>query len=282
MWKKKFIHVFGLLLSNCLFTAVPEEKILELIADGCVEPIEAKQQAPSRAFPENCFPRTLDKKLLSLPLRILNWGSNGRAGHPWQFENPRCNQFYFNLHARIARSHADIRLSPHDLFHAHLVSYGALGDRLLMVFHAKEYPRDLETIKNYYQSKKEKFSTNSPSYQARNFIYLSHLNNGYEIYQVHKRGACEGLFSRWGMNQLAEKKLMKLVPKPHALGDVNVFMPDNLGRIKYNFYKDEEGRDQEGMHSGKNVVFRQRINFEMDAWLLTQGSAPIVYFLTGF
>lgn len=241
--------------------------------------------SPLEAWPPECFPEPLDFAPLTIPERVLNWGSNGLGGNPWQFKTAKCNQFYYQLHAQVTASFPEIILSPHDLFHAHLIGYNQ-GERLMMLFHAKEYPSNIEEIKNYYQNKAEKFSTESPSFEKRNFIYLSHLNGGQEIYLVSDEGACEGLFSRWGNNQLAEKKIMKLLPNPKIIGDVNVFLPRNLKQLNYQFYSGKNGdsntliSDLEEIHTGKSVMERRQANHLMNAWLDFQAD-PIVYFLTG-
>lgn len=268
-----------------IFASSPEENITALIADGCIEPI-ARKRAPIGPFSAECFPKNSDPKFLDIPERVLNWGSNGLSGLPWQFKAQKCNLFYYDLHTRIVESNNDILLTPHDLFHAHLIGYGVDENRLLMVFHAKEYPSDLEEIKNYYQVPEENFSTASLSFEHRNFIYLSDLNGGREIYKVLNQGACTPLFSRWGPEQLVEKKIMKLLPYAKNLGDVNVFNVKNIKRINYKFYSGEDhlGKityDLEAIHAGKSVAKRITSDLVMNAWLKNNSQNPILYFLSG-
>lgn len=254
----------------------------EFLTDGCVEPI-----AEVKNFPSHCFPNheSIIKELI-VPERVLNWGSNGLSGKPWQFADAQCNEFYSGLYTAITQSLPDIRLDPFDLFHAHLMGYGEHHDRLLMMFHAKEYPADIEEIKNYYQAQEERFFQDSPSFEKRNFIYLSHDGEN-KIYMVHQQGLCEQFFSDEGVNQLSDEKIMNQFSEAQRLGDVNIFLPNNLKKINYAFYSGTDkfsgaySSDLEGLHTGKTVVERIHSNFSVHQWL-SSFSTPIVYFLTGY
>ena len=83
--------------------------------------------------------------LRDIPSRVLNWGSNGLGGMPWCFSDKSCNDFIINLAQMINIYNPGIRLSPHDLFHAHMINYEL--NAMALVFHAKEYPADLEKAK---------------------------------------------------------------------------------------------------------------------------------------
>lgn len=152
------------------FVPSPEDSLIDYVADGCMTPVSTSALKPIKAFDAACFPGyTSSVQELVIPARVRDWGSQGKAGKPWRFTNDACNDFYASLQRRISEAVPGILQTPHDLFHAHLIGYGPLEDRLAMVFHAKEYPRDLEPQKYPYQVYSENFYSNSPSFSKRNF-----------------------------------------------------------------------------------------------------------------
>lgn len=279
---KKASLLIALMTNMIAWAVTGVESLSELVKDGCVEPIASVAEK----FPSQCFVHHKNTvKELSVPERILNWGSNGLSGKPWQFVDAQCNEFYGKLFSHITENRPDILLNPFDLFHAHLIGYGLHHDRLFMVFHAKEYPADIEEIKNEYQSEEDRFYQDSPSFDARNFIYLSHDGDN-KIYVVHQRGLCSQFFSDEGINQLSEEKLMNQFLGAQRLGDVNIFQSEDLKKINYKFYSGIDkyfalyNADLEGLHTGKSVIERILSNFLVDQWAASF-SQTIVYFLTG-
>jgi hypothetical protein len=268
---------------------------LELVAsldDGCISPLGGFLQQDQEVA--QCFLTLLNdslehKVLINLPKRIIDWGSNGRAGAPWHFRNSSCNQLFIKhfMHLNSVRS---LHLSPHDLFHGHLITYTE-GHKLSLgiVFHAKEYPRDLEAIKNNYQVLEETFTTNSSAFSERNFIYLIHGEDHdafssvvHDLYLIKNQGKCQSLFL-YG-NSVSEMKFAE-VTGGRFIGDVNLFFPHTINRIKYNFYPGYIGSvlyiDLEEIHSGRTVSERLLANEMLDETILRYQGNPIIYFLTG-
>lgn len=236
-----------------------------------------------------CLPTLLDNSLgaekesYNLPRLILNWGSNGLLGAPWHFNDPHCDVFIKSLFETISLGHDEIHLTPHDLFHAHMLTYEhENASHLAMVFHAKEYPRSLAGIKNFYRPLEEEFDVNDEEFEHRNFLFLSHLGT---IYRVNTNGACTDLFS--GVNYLSEEKVAQTLPKGHWIGDVNYFRAETLSRIKYRFfsgfssYLDTDTSDLEAMLTGKTKSDRIAFNLEFDRFFEALKSSSFLYFLTG-
>lgn len=221
-----------------------------------------------------------DKQVIhDLPPRILNWGSQGRGdGVPWHFTEQACNDYYIDIFNKIVQTKPAIKLSTHDLFHAHIVSYGDKGGYQALVFHAKEYPRDLEVAKNYYQPNRDKFSTLDPSYRDRNFVLFSQATEFAQqntLYLVNDVGQCHALFDPHLANTLSEQRLAELLPGGRIVGDLNMFEPRALGNIHYNFFS------QELAMSGKSKNERMVINLTMEIWSFFQAHKPLLYFMTG-
>ncbi|MCA9508304.1 MAG: hypothetical protein KC505_07790 [Myxococcales bacterium] len=276
--------VFVALLAMRL-SALESFPVNELMNDGCMEPIET-HSAELAQFNQLCFPSHQNNfRELNVPDRVLNWGSNGLLGKTWQFNEDVCNQFYYSLFKAISSAYSEIYLSPHDLFHAHLVGYGADKNKLSMVFHAKEYPSDAEAIKNYYQVESEKFSVGSRAFEKRNFLYLSHDGEN-KIYIMNNQGQCQEYFSSKNINTISEKKIAQNLLNGRKLGDVNVFLPANLPRINYKFYAGmneytaELEHDLEAVHTGKSLLQRVQSNAIVNVWTASL-SSYVIYFLTG-
>jgi hypothetical protein len=175
-------------------------------------------------------------------------------------------------------------LSPHDLFHGHLISYGPSGqEHIAVIFHAKEYPRDQEVVKNHYQIEHESFL--SYEFSERNFIYLSDdLHN--EILAIDDQGVCHNYFADQESNTLSEEKIRKGLPNGKRLGDVNMFEAEKLRRIKYQFYPGYDSVsgdfiiDYEGIETNKSFAERNLANLLMEIFI-AYAPEPLVYFLTG-
>ena len=82
-------------------------------------------------------------------------------------------------------------------------------------------------------------------------------------------------------NTLMEEEVRKILPNGKRIGDVNIFMSDNLGRIKYKI--DNLLYPQEEKDTGKTAESRTKINAEIDAWLtpMLPANKPVIFFLTG-
>ncbi len=73
--------------------------------------------------------------------KILNWGSGGRLLKP-HAADPLTMKFLTGLFTDIQQYFPGINLTLVDLFHGHLM-YDNISDDYLIIFHAKEYPKDL-------------------------------------------------------------------------------------------------------------------------------------------
>lgn len=284
----------------------PESSLIPMLADDCAKPISQGDKSLPGNIDEclNSITSGPEGKTVidDLPKRLVDWGSGGAGGRPWLFSSQVCNEFFISLLQRIAEDVPDIILSPHDLFHAHLITYGenlSTKPRLAIVFHAKEYPSDLERVKNNYQRPPESFSSKDKAFKTRNFIYINyvggqtiHINDQpktlvNDIYAVNDQGYCHQYFSSISANTLSEKSLAKDLHNAKLWGDVNIFLPDTIGRIKYQFYPgfaplgSNYLEDLEGYETGKLPEIRRLANYGFDHFLKNQGQKPIIYFLTG-
>lgn len=253
----------------------------KLGADNCLVPLENQENL---FIPTACIPSS-DAKiqiLAKLPARILDWGSNGLSGAPWSFADSSCNKVYEKIFHEIATKIPKLLLSPHDLFHAHLI---ASKSDLVMVFHAKEYPSDLEIVKNYYQNDEEDFCSYSPEFEDRNFLFIQNGEQA-SLALVKNQGACEELFDEISPNTLSEEKVKAKMEDGEFLGDINYFVTDTLKRLKFNFYPGFDFytgnliNDLEQINTGKSLLQRHAENRVFDLWLSKQQES-VLYFLTG-
>ncbi len=232
-----------------------------------------------RPFDAKCFTQSDARQNINIPERIINWGSNGLGGQPWHFIDVACNQFFIELMSKISSHKPHIKLTPHDLFHAHLI---ALGQSLVVVIHAKEYPADLDGIKNNYQLEAEQFFSSTKDFAERNFIYLSDTR---QIYETKNHGDCAKFFADGPGQTLDEVQILAYLPKSKLLGDVNIFMPNTLRRLNYQFYPGMFNgyfmADLEAFHTAKSFEERLMSNIILGSWLDHHGQEPVLYFLTG-
>ncbi len=277
---------------NATVVTTSEDVLTAMLEDGCARPIVDNAVATLPALPKSCLislqsgDGVIDAHILK---RVGNWGSNGLGGKPWRFADDACNEFFVALHTRIAAHVPGMRLTPHDLFHGHMLSYGPTGrDHLAIVFHGKEYPRDLEIIKNKYQISAESFASTDEIFYHRNFLYLSHRDGvGNEIFLIEESGICIDYFSQFSVNSLSEAVMELVLENGKLLGDVNVFLPQALRRLKYQFYAevdlitDQIIEDYEWIDSGKSVQKRLLTNTLLDLVIEHLGDSPLIYFLTG-
>lgn len=239
-------------------------------SQGCMVPI-----SETFILPKSCS-EAKPEPISDIPQRVLNWGSGGLGGIPWRFSESLCNDFLISLTKSIRNHIPNIKLSPHDLFHAHMINYETQA--LALVFHAKEYPHDLEKAKNYYQVESQKFYSFDRSFRDRNFVYFSqdtdfaHKNI---LYLVRDQDSCHRWFDPQGANTLSQERLARDVRKGRNAGDINIFVPETLKNISYNLSTQEE------VLSGKSNERRKELNEAFHKWL-SQKKDPFIYMLTGF
>jgi hypothetical protein len=261
--------------------------VLDIFEEACVTVLPAQALSKPEA---HCLPTEGQKReFLQIPDRIVNWGSVFANSSPWRFMDSSCNDFYAQLFERIAKILPFIKLSPHDLFHAHVLTYeGAKNTKeIALVFHAKEYPVDLEKAKNNYQREEEKFTSKDDSFLHRNFVYLSENKDAHpEIYEISRKGTCAAYFPE-GANYFSEELLAKNMKNSSYIGDINMFLTKNISRIKYNFYPGFAMNlafylDLEGLETNKSLEDRFIANSEIDFFIANKAHDKIIYFMTKF
>lgn len=105
----------------------------------------------------------------------------------WQFKDNSLNNHFIHLFQTISSGSLSlgfqVTLSQYDLFHGHLFALhttrGTLDD-IGILFHAKEFPRDL-ALGNADAEKNSPFTSESPEYRYRNFIWMASTGVIYNI-----------------------------------------------------------------------------------------------------
>lgn len=200
--------------------------------DGVEEKVDSLLGPP---IPKGLFSdlKNLKKSTQSTDLnpKILSWASSGQ--NPRIFKNQVNNDFFQNIFHRIEKSFPEITLNRINLFHAHLIQ---TPDDFLLVFHAFEYPRDLEPYKFEVAKKLNpqttSFTTKSKGYDRRNLIW-SLLKN--KIWRFDTS-------SKSKFNFLIRSAAYELYPKEVLLGNA---LQENLFGINIadiNYFPLEEKR----------------------------------------
>ncbi len=106
---------------------------------------------------------------INISPELKSWGS---GAIPKVFTSNTLNLFFKELFIIIHKNFPDIDLSPLNLFHGHLIK---TQNDFIVIFHAFEYPVDLEPQK-FLAAKKfgmnlKPFLSSSPSYKKRNLIW---------------------------------------------------------------------------------------------------------------
>ena len=250
------------------------------LSQSCISPI-----ARAPRLSQDCIKalKSSPKIAKDLPERISNWGSGGLGGQPWQFKSQLCQEQFISIFISLAKAQDYIKLSPHDLFHGHVALFGEDKEQLAILFHAKEYPYDLEKIKNYYQLDKEIFSSTDKEFVDRNFLFLS---GSKKIYLIKNNNYCQEFFSKSQANTVLEEKIFDKLDGSKYFGDVNLFLPQNLGRIKYKFFSGldflgQKHKDLEKYLTGKSKAQRMAVNYQINRYLAKLKARPLLYFLSG-
>jgi hypothetical protein len=172
-----FRAILGLFLLCCKANAqilnLQAGQFLDMLrnTDGVEEKVDTLLGPP---LPKNLILdlKNLKKstKQLDLNPNILSWASS--VQNPRIFKNRVNNDFFQNIFHQIEKSFPDIKLDRVNLFHAHLMQ---TPNDYLLVFHAFEYPMDLEPYKFELARKLNPqitpFTTNSKGYDRRNLIW---------------------------------------------------------------------------------------------------------------
>lgn len=127
---------------------------------------------------------------VDVPDSVADWGSGGDLlGAP----NSAVGRYFFRIFEHIEQNHPQLRITPMDLFHGHVFSCGPSGSvgpqggELGILFHAREYPSDLEP-----KGQHSGFTTLSPGYADRNLLFLASTGR---VYTLDTRGENHALLS---------------------------------------------------------------------------------------
>ncbi len=128
---------------------------------------------------------------IELPIFIKNW-SSGNGQKPRRFNDSITNYFQ-ELFLSIHNNFPDTKLNVLDLFHGHMIiDKRSNPNDILIVFHSKEYPLDLEKRKNESALKEypniETFQTGTNSYLKRNYIWSLRKNKIWRINTSEETG----------------------------------------------------------------------------------------------
>ena len=171
-----------------------------------------------------------DKTALFHP-EIISWGSSRPVAFFFKnnVESYLTHLFYKILHYSEEKG-LSITLNTTDLFHAHLVFF---EKDLLLVFHAQEYPFDLNdtSFKAMIATKHKKdllkgkkFSYKTPSFKKRNFIWSLKKN---ALFNVDTSGAFQDLiFPKGWKNNF--NRVYPQGPTFHQLAIMGNTVQDNL------------------------------------------------------
>ena len=110
---------------------------------------------------------------------LISWASGAKS--PRVFKDEKLSSLFQNLFFKIKEFFSDIDLNRLNLFHAHLVYDDRVwGGDILLIFHAFEYPIDLEIKKNSIAMaldiSLDSFLTGTPSFNSRNLIWSLRSN----------------------------------------------------------------------------------------------------------
>jgi len=157
------------------------EKIVAI--NGPIEPIGFTRDQLIDRFSSQKKIIELTKSLKIKP-ELVAWASGAKS--PRVFKNEKLTIFFKDLFLKIEKSFADIGLNRINLFHAHIVYDNRVwGSDLIIVFHAFEYPLDLEPKKNLVAMGEDislsSFFTRSPGFKSRNLIWSLRANKIWRI-----------------------------------------------------------------------------------------------------
>ena len=115
---------------------------------------------------------------------LVSWASGAKS--PRVFKDEKLTTLFANLFLKIEQSFSDINLNRLNLFHAHLVGDDRVwGGDIFLIFHAFEYPIDLELKKNRIAVNRDislaTFRTGTRSFDRRNLIWSLRANKIWRV-----------------------------------------------------------------------------------------------------
>lgn len=141
---------------------------------------------PNSTFLINTILNSSNHRHVAVSAKLLKKAS-GVNGDTWQFNKSDLNQHFAQLFRLIVSETAalglQIRLSDNDLFHGHIFSVRSMQNQkqdMGILFHAKEYPRDLAAA-NHNRGINSPFTTHDQSYKYRNLIWLASTGKIYDL-----------------------------------------------------------------------------------------------------
>jgi len=171
--RNHFRLIIGFYLLCCYANAQEANQFLDMLrkTDGIGNSVETVlgPNLPANLFSELLHPQK-NTEIVDIRPELLSWASIGTK--PRVFKNELINDFFKKLFHLIEKSYPDITLNRVNLFHAHLVKS---PDDFILVFHAFEYPIDLEPQKfalaKKLNPKITPFTSKSENFNRRNLIW---------------------------------------------------------------------------------------------------------------
>ena len=160
-------------------------------------------------------------------LQLANWASGASAPYV-RFSKTVTTTWLTNLFTEVART-AGHRLDRGDLFHCHLVF--DVGD-LLMVFHAKEYPSDIEPFK-YGQAvgldrSVADFETKDSVFKKRDVIYSVAHNRIYVPNFTNNGNPFRSLLYEPNLTVRGNPLLLDATMFGDCIADISTFPRENV------------------------------------------------------
>ena len=184
--------------------------------------------------------QTQSSSQVEVPLDFLNWGS-GSHSEVWRFDNEALNDHFKSLFKLIETCGVNVSLSRWDLFHGHIYEIkpqGGIKD-ILILFHGKEYPRDLARANG--KGMESPFTTEDEGFRERNYLYLQSSRKIYVL-----SGAPTAQWKRlitqtwlWEAEEPWARELLELQLKANTFQD-GVFMEFGRGLGNVNYFIEEQ------------------------------------------
>jgi hypothetical protein len=157
-------------------------------------------------------------------LKLENWAS-GNAPPFYRYTSSTVTGWLSQLFAEVAVA-AGHTLSRADLFHCHLV-YDATGPDLLAIFHAKEYPDDIEPGKHAQAAGVDggvvAFDTTSPAFASRNPIWSARTGRIYVPHFRDNTNPYRTLLLEPDLNVPGNPLFLDAVVLGDCIADINLF-----------------------------------------------------------
>lgn len=175
---------------------------------------------------------------IEVPEFIKKW-SSGNGEKPRRF-NEDITNYLEELFKAINKSFPDTELNLIDLFHGHMVMDESYYNKdILIIFHSKEYPSNLEKQKTEMAIKEESalklFDTKNEVYKKRNYIWSLRKNKIWRIDTSKDSGFCNLVKSPiydFCPEEVMEANAMQEAYLGQNICDINYFIDYKDSKIK--------------------------------------------------